>query len=875
MNQQKLAMLSPGKKFRGKIALLFQNNTGIIIRFTLTGLFIGLAVWFFNHERTELRSVGHVLFSANPAWITAGLGLLILYIFLQGCMYVTSFASVDAKLNPWDATILFLKRNFVSVFIPAGGISSLAFFSSSVEKKGISRSQVYFASSIYAFVGILSVIIVAIPAFIFAVSGNGSKNTRWFALIGAILILVLIYFIYKSIITKKSLYRFIIKIYPRSEVFFDEISTNAIIPRYFLFTVIISVFIEFVGIAHVYVSMAALNLAPSLSIAIIAYIVVVLFLIISPFLRGLGAIEVSMSYLLIRSGFNNVEAISITLLFRFFEFWMPLFAGLLSFLIKIEKIILRILPSLLIFTLGIINIVSVLSPGAPEKLRVLRDYLFFDVVNFSNSFVMITGLFLLVTAAFMIKGLRMAWWFAIVLSFFSAVGHITKGINYVETIMALLVVFALLSTRKEYYVKSNPRVRSIGIQTALLTVAAIMVYGIIGFYFLDKKHFLIDFSIYQSVKYTLLNFILVGSKNLVPHDPFSLNFLYTIKIAGAASMVFLVYSLVRPFVFQNAPTPEEAEKASALLKAYGRSSLDYFKSYPDKQIFLTSDEVSFVSYKVSRNFAVVLEDPVSAGTEEMKKTIVEFRKFCYDNGLRDIYYRVPKNSLEVYRQVSRKALFIGQEGIIDLSAFTLEGGDRKSIRNAINKITEQGYTSHIHYPPIKDGLIQKLKAVSDEWLRSTERKEIVFSQGMFDEKEIKQQVILTVENHEEKIIAFLNIIPDFAKDEGTYDLLRKTQDAPNGIIDFILTELFKYFQSIGIRYVNLGFAPMSGLDDPQNFPEKSMKFAYERIRSFTHFKGQREYKEKFNPAWYDKYLIYDFDYDLISIPSILSRVIKP
>ena len=135
--------------------------------------------------------------------------------------------------------------------------------------------------------------------------------------------------------------------------------------------------------------------------------------------------------------------------------------------------------------------------------------------------------------------------------------------------------------------------------------------------------------------------------------------------------------------------------------------------------------------------------------------------------------------------------------------------------------------------------------------------------------------MITVENNEEKIIAFLNIIPDFVKNEGTYDLLRKTADAPNGIMDYILVELFKYFKSQGIQYVNLGLAPMSGLDDPHKFSEKSMKFAYEKIRSFSHYKGQREYKEKFNPVWSDKYLIYDNDYDLISVPAVLTRVIKP
>ncbi|WP_374164454.1 hypothetical protein [Arcticibacter sp. MXS-1] len=54
-----------------------------------------------------------------------------------------------------------------------------------------------------------------------------------------------------------------------------------------------------------------------------------------------------------------------------------------------------------------------------------------------------------------------------------------------------------------------------------------------------------------------------------------------------------------------------------------------------------------------------------------------------------------------------------------------------------------------------------------------------------------------------------------------------------------------------------------------------MKFAYEKIRTFSHYKGLREYKEKFEPAWYNKYLVYDQDYDLLQVPAVLNKVIKP
>ena len=379
-----------------------------------------------------------------------------------------------SRLKLWDAIILFLKRNFISVFLPAGAVSSLAFFSNEIEKKGITRTQVYFASSIYAFVGILSVVIVAIPAFLFVVSGGSLGMGKWYALAGVILILLLFVFVYYSLIRKGKLYTWIVKIYPKAELFIEDLKNNKINRKQFIYTILISVLIEFVGIAHVYISMIALNFPPSLSSAIMAYIVVVIFLIISPFLRGLGAIEVSMTYVLIHSGFSNVESIAITLLFRFFEFWLPLFTGIVSFLLKVDKLIMRIFPAVLIFALGIVNIISVLTPALPERLRLLKDYLLVDFVSFSNSFVFIAGLFLLVTAAFMLRGLRTAWWFAIGLSIISVFGHITKGIDYEEATIALLIIGSLIATRKEYYVKTNPRLGTVGLQTALLSMAAVM-----------------------------------------------------------------------------------------------------------------------------------------------------------------------------------------------------------------------------------------------------------------------------------------------------------------------------------------------------------------------------------------------------------------
>jgi len=861
--------------FKGRINPLFHENKKIIAQFIFTLFFIAIGIWFIKHEGAELKDVKNTLITAKWIWVLAGIILTAIYIFLQGLMYVFAFAATGSKVSLIDSTLLFIKRNLISVFIPAGGVASYAFFTGTIESRGIRKSQILFASTIYGFTGILTVAIVAIPTFLYAIFRGTLGSGDWYALIAVLLLIITLFFIYRSIIKKGIIYTILVKLIPTTEVFINDLQNEKIDKKKFLFTILISVLIEFIGITYLYNAMLALNYDPSIYAALMGYIISVLFLIVSPFLRGLGAVEVSMTYVLIRFGFGNVEAIAVTFLYRFFEFWMPLFIGILTFLSKINKLLMRILPALFLMGLGILNIFSVLTPSISERMILLKDFLPLELIHASNDLVTITGLFLLITASFMLKGLRTAWLFALVLSILSLVGHLTKAIDFEEASIALLVIIVLIVTRKEYYIRTNPKFRNVGLQTSLLLASATLIYGIVGFYFLDKKHFNIDFNIVQSIKYTFQNYFLIQSNDLIPTDRFARIYLHSINISGFLSIAFLIYTLVRSYIPKKNTSIEEFSLANDLLKSFGNSSLDYFKTSSDKMIFFSESKKAFIAYRISGNFAVVLENPVAENTEQMKNCIIEFDIYCYQNGLKNIYYRVPEESLDAYLDLGKKELFLGQEGIVNISTFNLEGSSKKSLRNAINKVTDQGYKATIHIPPIKGGVLQKMKSVSDEWLRDTSRTEIIFSQGMFVWEELKQQTIITVESSEEKVIAFLNIIPDFAKGEATYDLMRKTKDAPNGVMDFILIELFNFLKSQNITYVNLGFAPMSGIDDPHTFPERSMKFAYEKIRSFSHYKGLREYKEKFEPIWYNKYLIYQHDYDLLKAPTILSNIIKP
>lgn len=856
-----------------KLAVI-TDNWKQIAQFILAAFMVAVGIWFFKHQEAELGEIRTTIVGSKTQYIALGIFLSFIYIYLQGLMYQISFRCMNQRVSIFSSIILFLKRNFISVFIPAGGITSLAFFTSEIEKQGVPKTKIHFSSTIYGFIGILSVVLVAIPVFIFALTQGMGNGNAWLVLLITVAVLFSLWGIYKSIINKGVFRRLLIRYLPSAEVIVEELAADQINKNYLLLTVLVSVLIDITGICHLYIAMLALGLPLSVFAAAMVYLTAVLFLIVSPFMRGLGAIEVSMTYVLTQFGYSSIEAISLTFLYRFFEFWLPLIIGAFSFLYRFNKIFNRIIPPLLLMALGIINILSALTPAIASRLELIENYLPLNAILASNYIVLLAGIFLLLTATFMIKGLKSAWWIALFLSVVSFIANLTKAIDYEEAIVAALVISMLLYSKKEYKVRSNPSLRYVGLWTAVISILAVFMYGTVGFYYLDVKHLNIDFSIQQSIRYTFLHFFQIRTPELIPQDGFTEGFLLSINVSGILSLCLLFYTLAWPYVVKRLINKEQIEQAKTLVERFGNSGLDYFKTYQDKLIFKPQELDAFISYKIANNFAVVLENPVAVNDADRKQCIRQFDLFCRENGLKSIYFRVPEVSLPVYRELKKKHLFVGQECVVDLDIFTISGTDKKALRNALNKVVDRGFCASIHVPPIKDGLIQKLKAVSDDWLKACDRKEIVFSQGVFDEQELKSHTIITVESAEEKIVGFLNIIPDYAPEESTYDLIRKTSDAPNGVVDFLLVEMFKYEKLQGKRYVNLGFAPLSGIDSPQNMTEKSMKFAYQKIRSFAHYKGLRDYKEKFNPKWSNIYMIYDHDFELLQAPLALTKVIK-
>lgn len=833
-----------------------------------------LAFVFFRSERHELAAIGPELKNAKLWWIAGGIVLTFLYVYLQGLMYVMSFRCTQLKVSLPDATGLFLKRNFLSVFLPAGGISSLAYLPRNIRAKGYKSSKVHQASAIYGFVGLLTVMIVGIPLIAYAVLINKNFNDSWMGMITLTGILLVSYFIFISFRRKNTFYKFLERKFPKQINSIEEIFNHEIDTKYFWLTVLVSIAIEFCGVFHLLIAMYAFGVTVSFSAAAISYVVSVLLMIVSPFLRGLGAVEFSLTYILANFGYNHSEGLGITLLYRFFEFWLPLLLGIVVYLWSGRKLFARVLPVVMIFLLGIINILSVITPALADRLHILKNYLPLELIHFSKMITLISGVLLLVTSANLFKGYKRAWYFAVVLTIISIIFNLSKALDYEEALFSAFTLGLLVYSRKEYIFSIKKVSLQRGFSWFLGIFTIILIFNYFSFYFISKSHFGIDFTKKEALYYTLYTFLLFKDSGLTPLTGFARDFQNLNYILGIISWLVLIFSFYRTNVLIQQDDAEDHTNAKQLVEEYGTSSLDYFKLTKEKQFYFSEETNGVVSFRTANGFAVVLEEPICA--EHDKTALInEFDNYCKSHSLKTCYYRVGESSLIYFNPLKKQKLFIGQDAVVDTENFSLTGKEKKSIRNGINALEKAGYKTSILYAPQNDEILDQMQSISDEWLREFDKKEIVFAEGMFDRDVIKDQDLITLSDATGQYAAFLNVIPHCAPDECSYDMIRKTEAAPNGSTDALIIQLVEYAKNKSLKYINMGMTPMAGMEQPNNTAEDLLKFIYQRIGSFKHYQTQRSFKEKYANVWENKYLVYNNDFELLQIPAALSKVMKP
>ena len=260
--------------------------------------------------------------------------------------------------------------------------------------------------------------------------------------------------------------------------------------------------------------------------------------------------------------------------------------------------------------------------------------------------------------------------------------------------------------------------------------------------------------------------------------------------------------------------------------------------------------------------------------EEIEETIRTFKVFCQESDWRFGFHQALPDFLPIYRRLGFKKLKIGDDAIVDLTRFSLEGRKMREFRNMLARLGKSGIQFRRYDPPIPREVIHEMRDVSNEWLRFSGRRERQFSLGMFQQDYVGSTSIVAATDVGGRIVAFVNIVPSYRSGETTIDLMRRRTEAPNGIMDFLFVNLFLESREKGFTRFNFGLAPMSGFaeQDEGSREERAIHAFFQRLNFLFSYRGLRSYKAKFASSWEPRYLVYRNALDLPRLAIALSRI---
>lgn len=338
--------------------------------------------------------------------------------------------------------------------------------------------------------------------------------------------------------------------------------------------------------------------------------------------------------------------------------------------------------------------------------------------------------------------------------------------------------------------------------------------------------------------------------------------------AGTAGLCLAFMRLLAPAPYRPAPVSPEDEECVRGIVARAPHTRANLALLGDKTFLFSQSRESFLMFGVTGRTWVTMGPPVGR-EDEAQELIWQFRETCDRHCGRPVFYGVPQDRLHLFWDTGLNLLKIGEEAIVDLPSFHLNGASRQGLRYKKNNLEKNGCVFEVIPPEGFEGIGGELRAVSDAWLSLKNAREKGFSLGRFD-ADYLARFHTAVVRREGRILAFGNVWTG-GRTELAIDLMRFVHGAPRGVMDYLLFMLMFWGQQQGFTRFNLGVSPFSGLETHALAPtwNKVGNFLYSHAEDFYNFRGLRAFKEKFGPAWEPNYLLAPGG---LALPGILTEV---
>ncbi|MFJ4221023.1 bifunctional lysylphosphatidylglycerol flippase/synthetase MprF [Curtobacterium luteum] len=355
-----------------------------------------------------------------------------------------------------------------------------------------------------------------------------------------------------------------------------------------------------------------------------------------------------------------------------------------------------------------------------------------------------------------------------------------------------------------------------------------------------------------------------------------------VGLIGPVLWVVVALAAVRPTGAVEPDTDADGsradrERARALLLAGGGDTFGWMTTWQGNQYWFAPDGRAGVAFRRNGAVAVTVGGPFG-WPDARERALTDFARWCDDNGWTAAFYGIEADLAAHLTPQGWGTLPVAEDADFDPRTWTTSGKKKQDVRTAVNKARREGITATwSSWQDLPVSTVRQIEAISEEWVAERELPEMGFTLGGVDEMRDPAVRTLVAQDAEGTVLAVTSWLPSHRDGRvvgWTLDVMRRTELAPNGVMEFLVASAAEQMRDDGVERLSLSAAPLAQVSDP-DAPADGVQNLLELVGGVLEpvygFRSLLRFKQKFGPELHPLVLAYP---DPVALPSIGIAVVR-
>jgi lysyl-tRNA synthetase class 2 len=497
---------------------------------------------------------------------------------------------------------------------------------------------------------------------------------------------------------------------------------------------------------------------------------------------------------------------------------------------------------------GLLNLVSALLPAESDRLRLLRELVPMSVSEGATAVTAAAGIGLLLLAGGLRRRQRLAFLATVGLLAGSAVLHVAKGLDVEEATIEAFLAGLLVSQAGQFTAVGGPLERRAALRPALLVVTATAVYAALGL-LANADDVPGPLTVPRILWETGRMAVGLGS-GIALEGRFGRVFPASVAAVFWFGALLAVARVLAPALHRPVRDP----RLAATVAASG-DSLAYFALRDDRASTRAGD--ALVSWAPVGVVALAAGDPLGPPADWPAAALAFLDETAAQGRIAAVLGCGA--SAGVWRLAGLTPIYLGDEAVLDLERFTLEGRAVRIARQSWRRALRAGLTATVcRVGDLRPEEVACLRALSTRWRGVAPERGFSMTLGrLFDPRDAGGLLVIG-RDPGGRPLGFLHLVP-WGGDGASLDAMRRERDAPAILNDFLIVEAARRLPALGVRRLSLNFsflramlAAGAGADVPLRL--RAARWALRRLSRPFQIETLYRFNKKFAPAWQPRYL---------------------